>query len=80
MGWIIFGLVVGILANVIDPHPARGGILAAIVLGIAGAIVGGFLGSLILGIGISGFNLSSLAIALLGSLFLLFLGRTISHT
>lgn len=75
LAWIIFGLIIGIIANLIDPHPDRGGIVGAIVLGIAGAVIGGFLGNLVFGIGITGFNFPSLSVAVLGSLFLLFLGR-----
>lgn len=73
--WIIFGLLVGIVANLIDPYLEEGGWLGTIILGILGAILGGFLGNLVFGIGISGFNFPSLAVAVLGSLFLLFIGR-----
>ncbi len=73
--WIIFGLIVGIIANAIDPAPSRGGIIGAVLLGIVGALVGGFLSSALIGVGISGFNLTSLVIAVLGSLLLLFVGK-----
>lgn len=77
LSWIIFGLIVGIIANIIDPRPAAGGILGAIVLGIVGALVGGFLGNLLFGVGVSGFNLSSFIVAILGSLLLLFVSRAL---
>lgn len=73
--WIGFGLVTGIVANLIDPHPASGGLLGAVVLGVVGALVGGFLADLFFGVGVSGFNFTSLFIAVLGSLLLLFVGR-----
>jgi uncharacterized membrane protein YeaQ/YmgE (transglycosylase-associated protein family) len=73
--WVVFGLLVGIVANAIDPAPARGGILGAIVLGIVGAVVGGFLANLMFGVGVSGFDFTSFAVAVLGALLLLFLGR-----
>ncbi len=73
--WIIFGLIAGVIANLLDPHPGSGGILGAIVLGILGAVFGGFLGNMIFGIGVDGFNLSSLVVAVVGSLLLLFMGR-----
>lgn len=73
--WIIFGLITGTVANIIDPHPARGGWLGALVLGVLGAVLGGFLGNAIFGISISGFNFPSLAVAVLGALLLLFIGR-----
>lgn len=75
--WIVFGLIVGIIANIIDPKKEEGGLIGAIVLGILGAMLGGFLANLLFGIGIDGFNLTSLAIAVLGSLFLLFVGRMV---
>lgn len=78
LAWIVFGLIAGIIANLIDPRPERGGILGAIFLGIAGALVGGFLAALILGEGITGFNLFSLIVAVAGSLLLLLVGRTIT--
>lgn len=77
VSWVIFGLVVGVIANLIDPQPSQGGLVGAIILGILGALLGGFLANLIFGIGISGFNFTSLAIAVLGSLLLLFIGRAI---
>jgi len=75
LSWILFGLVVGIVANAIDPAPAKGGVLGSIVLGIIGATIGGFLANLIFGINVTGFNLSSFLVAIAGSLLLLFLGR-----
>ena len=44
LGWIVFGLVVGVLAKFVMPGRDGGGILVTIVLGIIGAVVGGFLG------------------------------------
>lgn len=73
--WVVFGLVVGIIANAIDPEPSRGGVIGALVLGVVGALVGGFIASALIGIGISGFNLTSVVIAVLGSLLLLLVGR-----
>ncbi len=71
LSWILLGLVVGILAKWIMPGPDPGGFILTILLGIAGAFVGGFLGSFV-GIGsVSGFNLGSLAVATGGALVLL---------
>lgn len=76
VSWTVFGLIVGIVANALDPHPSEGGVLGIIILGVAGALVGGFLANLIFGIGTSGgFDFTSFAIAILGSLGLLALGR-----
>lgn len=71
LSWIVLGLVVGVLAKWIMPGPDPGGTIITILLGIAGALVGGFLGSLV-GLGdVSGFNLGSLALAVGGALLLL---------
>jgi uncharacterized membrane protein YeaQ/YmgE (transglycosylase-associated protein family) len=75
ISWIVFGSVAGILANIIDPAPSKGGLLGAIVLGILGAMLGGLLSGVVFGVNISGFNLQSLVIAVLGSMLLLFLQR-----
>jgi uncharacterized membrane protein YeaQ/YmgE (transglycosylase-associated protein family) len=79
LAWIVFGIVVGVIANAIDPEPTRGGIVGALVLGVLGALVGGFLASALIGIGVSGFNLTSLVVAIGGSLLLLFIGRALSR-
>ena len=47
LGWIIFGLVVGALAKLIMPGTDPGGIFVTIILGIVGALIGGFQGRLI---------------------------------
>lgn len=44
LGWIIFGLVVGALAKFVMPGRDGGGIIVTMLLGIVGALVGGFLG------------------------------------
>ncbi|MCL5784865.1 MAG: GlsB/YeaQ/YmgE family stress response membrane protein [Patescibacteria group bacterium] len=78
--WIIFGLIIGVIANLIDPYPSRGGVLGSVILAILGAILGGILGNLVFGIGISGFNFPSIAVAALGALFLMFIERAFGKT
>ena len=71
LSWIILGLVVGVLAKWIMPGPDGGGFVLTTVLGIAGAFVGGFIGSL-LGLGsVSGFDVRGIALATIGALLLL---------
>jgi len=73
--WIVFGLIVGIIAKMLMPGRDPGGFVITAVLGILGALVGGFIGSA-LGMGpVSGFNLGSLALAVLGAVILLWVYR-----
>ncbi|MDY0882128.1 GlsB/YeaQ/YmgE family stress response membrane protein [Dongia soli] len=73
LAWVIFGLLAGIVAKLIMPGKDPGGFILTIIIGIAGAILGGFISTLF-GFGdISGFDLRSFAIAVLGALLLLFI-------
>ncbi len=59
LAWIIFGLIAGIVAKLIIPGKDPGGFIITILFGIAGALVGGFIGKA-LGMGpVSGFNFGS---------------------
>lgn len=72
--WIIFGLIAGSIANFIGPS-GRGGIIGSIILGIVGAVVGGYLGQMLFGVGVTGFNVMSFVVAVCGALLVLFVGR-----
>ena len=75
--WIILGGIVGAIAKLIMPGKDPGGIIVTILLGIAGAFVGGYVSTL-LGFGtVTGFNPISLVIAVVGALVLLLLYRMI---
>jgi uncharacterized membrane protein YeaQ/YmgE (transglycosylase-associated protein family) len=75
--WIILGLVVGVIAKVLMPGKDPGGFIITILLGIAGAIGGGFISSAI-GFGkVTGFDLRSLIIAVGGAIVLLAIYRAI---
>ncbi len=73
IGWLILGALAGWAASVIMGTYRRQGLLRDILVGAAGAIVGGFLARL-LGIGdVTGLNLPSFLVALAGSVLLLWL-------
>ena len=69
--WIIFGALAGWIASIITGRNNRMGCIANIVVGIAGAFIGDFLMSLIGGGGVSGFNLYSFFVAVIGAVVLL---------
>ena len=77
IGWIIFGLIAGIIAKAIMPGRDPGGAIVTILLGIAGAIIGGFIGRGLLGYGRGDGDLSepgtimSMVLAIIGAIVLL---------
>jgi uncharacterized membrane protein YeaQ/YmgE (transglycosylase-associated protein family) len=73
--WIVMGLIVGVIAKILMPGKDPGGFIITILLGIAGAFLGGFIGKA-LGFGtVTGFNLGSLLLATGGAILLLVLYR-----
>jgi uncharacterized membrane protein YeaQ/YmgE (transglycosylase-associated protein family) len=70
LGWILLGLIAGFIASKIVNREGQG-FLLDIVLGIVGAVVGGFLFSAIGATGITGFNLYSMFVAVVGATVLL---------
>lgn len=77
LSWIVFGLIAGALAKFIMPGKDPGGCIVTILIGIAGAVVGGFIGSALFGADVSGFNIGSLLIAVLGAILLLAIYRMV---
>jgi uncharacterized membrane protein YeaQ/YmgE (transglycosylase-associated protein family) len=77
LAWIVFGLITGVVANIIHVGPSKGGIFGAIILGIVGAVVGGFIGKILLGVGVTGFNITSFLVAIGGAVLLLLAARSL---
>src|SRR5215472_19298192 len=78
IGWAIFGLIAGAIAKLIMPGKDPGGLLITMLLGIAGAEVGGLIGRALWGSqGVTGWGLGSWFLAIAGALVLLFLYRLI---
>jgi uncharacterized membrane protein YeaQ/YmgE (transglycosylase-associated protein family) len=55
LGWIVLGLIAGAIAKAILPGTQGGGWIITLVLGVVGALLGGFLGSVLFGIGLEEF-------------------------
>lgn len=77
LAWILFGLVVGIVSNTADQSEGEKGIVGSILLGIVGALVGGFFANLIFNISFTAFNVVAFFVAVIGSLLLLLFGKTV---
>jgi len=72
LGWIVLGLIAGAIAKAIKPGQQGGGWIATLLLGIVGALVGGWIGSAVFDVGINQFwSLSTWLLAIGGSLVVL---------
>lgn len=71
LSWVLFGLIAGALAKFILPGRDPGGCIITTIIGIVGAVLGGFLATWLGYGGISGFDIRSFVIAVLGALLLL---------
>ena len=75
LSWILMGLIAGALGKWIMPGKDPGGVIVTILLGIGGAVLGGWIGSM-LGLGTTNaFDLRTLLLAIVGALLILFLYR-----
>ncbi|MEW6298715.1 MAG: GlsB/YeaQ/YmgE family stress response membrane protein [Thermodesulfobacteriota bacterium] len=73
LGWIIFGLIVGVIAKLLMPGRDPGGFIVTILIGIAGALIGGFIGR---ALGFYGpTDYAGFFMSLLGAILLLFIYR-----
>jgi uncharacterized membrane protein YeaQ/YmgE (transglycosylase-associated protein family) len=77
--WIIFGLIAGVIAKLLTPGRDPGGCIITMLLGVAGAFLGGFLYSFLTGRPyIAEFDLGSLAVAVGGAIVVLLLYRVVA--
>ena len=75
LGWIVFGLIVGAIAKLLMPGRDPGGIIVTILLGIVGALLGGFLGRAVGWYGPE--DAAGFVMALIGAIILLLLYRLV---
>lgn len=77
--WIIFGALAGWIASIIMKTNQQQDTGYDIILGIVGSVVGGFLMGTIGQSGITGFNIESLIVAVIGSVIVIFIGRKLRN-
>ena len=72
LGWIVLGLIAGALAKLILPGKQGGGILVTLLLGVIGAVLGGWIGSAVFDVGLEEFwSLQTWLLAIGGSILVL---------
>ncbi len=71
IGWIVLGILAGWIASIITKNNARMGAVANLIVGVIGALIGGFVFNLIGSVGVTGFNIWSLFVAVIGAVILL---------
>jgi uncharacterized membrane protein YeaQ/YmgE (transglycosylase-associated protein family) len=78
--WILFGALVGWIASLIMGTDGQQGALMNIIVGIVGAVLGGWIMSAFGQAGVSGFNLYSFVVSLIGAVVLIALVRAVRRT
>jgi uncharacterized membrane protein YeaQ/YmgE (transglycosylase-associated protein family) len=77
--WIVFGAIAGWIASVIMKTNSSQGLAMDVLLGVIGAVVGGFVMNFFGQSGVTGFNLYSLVIAVIGAALVIWVGRMLRH-
>jgi uncharacterized membrane protein YeaQ/YmgE (transglycosylase-associated protein family) len=80
LGWIVLGLLAGAIAKAILPGDDPGGIIITMVIGVVGALLGGFLGQALFGVDTLDefFDISTWLTAIVGAIILLLLYRLVA--
>lgn len=79
LSWIVFGAIAGWLASLIAKTDAEQGFVGNIIIGVLGAVLGGWLAGLLFdSAGVTGFNISSFVIAVVGAVILLALKKAVT--
>jgi uncharacterized membrane protein YeaQ/YmgE (transglycosylase-associated protein family) len=85
IAWVVLGLIAGAIAKLIYPGQQGGGILATTLLGIVGALLGGYLGQAVLGSGaaasasVGALSIGSIIFAVLGAILVIFIWGLITR-
>jgi uncharacterized membrane protein YeaQ/YmgE (transglycosylase-associated protein family) len=77
LAWILIGLIAGFLAKAFVPGEGPGGFIGDIIVGVVGALLGGWIFNLLGHSAVTGFNLYSIFVAMIGAIVLLVILRAI---
>ncbi|HEX5466569.1 MAG TPA: GlsB/YeaQ/YmgE family stress response membrane protein [Candidatus Limnocylindrales bacterium] len=79
IAWIILGAIAGFIANFI--MGSREGLIMTVIVGIVGALIGGFLAGSVLGVAdVTGLNIESIIVAVIGAIILIAIVRALTGT
>ncbi len=78
IAWLVVGLLAGWIANMIMSS-GKGGLVADLLLGIVGAFVGGLIGSALFGSDVTGINITSIVLAVIGAIVVVGIYRAVTH-
>ena len=79
IGWIVLGLIAGAIAKLIMPGKDPGGLIITLLLGVVGALLGGFIGSRLFGVGLENFwSIQTWLLAIVGALVVLGIYRVVA--
>lgn len=73
IGWIVLGLIAGLIARALYPGRQPGGVIVTIILGMVGAVLGGWISSAVTGVGGARLTFMGVVWAVIGSIILLWL-------
>ena len=80
IGWIIIGAAAGWIASKVTDNDKQMGAFANIAVGIGGGLIGGFIMNLLGGAGVTGFNLWSLLVSVIGAVVLLWIVNAVRRS
>ncbi len=78
LAWIVVGIIAGWLAKIVVPGEGPGGIVGDLVVGVLGAIIGGWLFNSLGHVGVTGLNFGSILVAFIGGVVLLWILRLVT--
>ena len=75
--WGLYGLIAGFIVHLFDPKNVKGGIFSTLLLGLLGAVFGGFLATALFGSATIGFSMGGLLTAVIGGVILSIISRLV---